>query len=394
MEIRNSGQKYKIIYGGWSQRTSLHLKEIYEFFKLGETELNLNRDDLKKYWRALKIKEVKKGSDYFDFVEAKTTENINIKYFEDGLYLLEIESGNPISAKKILMDYYNDRLNLAISFIFSLGAPTTNKLTESRIHPSVFLTTSQSPENILIPEEMGQPIEKTGDSNLLNYNTNFGHLIVMKEGGENEKVANDLAEIQVFLSEFQYQLRAYLNLHRKIWEDISEIKSKKKIRGTEVDDIRNQLDNYQRIVNVINNRIDQMDIFITSRKNMAEYLNLTEKVKNYFGFKFDGTLDTLKYLQKIWKMTDNYLQTAIDNVVEIKSQSATRGIESLQLITSIGVISGIIGYLTQEEVPQFTTRSILYFVLIVAITWLINIIINKFYRSRKYSLSKNRKINI
>jgi hypothetical protein len=56
-------------------------------------------------------------------------------------------------------------------------------------------------------------------------------------------------------------------------------------------------------------------------------------------------------------MTSEYLSSAIQNISEIKSQSAANAVESLRWITSVSVISNIINYLAIKSVPEFSYRG-------------------------------------
>ena len=39
----------KITFGGWYQRTTLHLTEIYEFLSKAESQIDLDKDRLKEF---------------------------------------------------------------------------------------------------------------------------------------------------------------------------------------------------------------------------------------------------------------------------------------------------------------------------------------------------------
>ena len=55
------------------------------------------------------------------------------------------------------------------------------------------------------------------------------------------------------------------------------------------------------------------------------------------------------------------------------------------LITSIGVVSGVIGYFSRNELPRFTAIGAVYFALIIVVTWVINRTVRKIY-TRKISI--------
>ena len=94
-------------------------------------------------------------------------------------------------------------------------------------------------------------------------------------------------------------------------------------------------------------------------------------------------------------MTSDYLSSAISNLVEIKNQSTSNNLKSLQTITSIGVISGVLGYLSAKNLPQVTKAGVIYFVALFILTWFMNLAIGYKYKNKKYSLKfGNRKTDI
>lgn len=129
-----------------------------------------------------------------------------------------------------------------------------------------------------------------------------------------------------------------------------------------------------------------MGSYIRTRSSISKGFELEEHMVKLFQFKFEVLTDTLDYIKEIWKMTTDYLSSAIQIIVEIKNQGATRGIQSLQLITSIGVVAGILGYISRTELPKATLVGMFYYALIIAATWLINFTVTKAYKNRKYKL--------
>ena len=117
--------QYKITYGGWYQRTTLHLSEIYELFSVGTSQLNLPKIEVKKFQEKLQLENVSRESGYFEYVRAKTQSGIEIRYYEDGLYVLETESDDVTKSKKLLEEYFKNKLNTATSYIFSLDRKST-----------------------------------------------------------------------------------------------------------------------------------------------------------------------------------------------------------------------------------------------------------------------------
>ena len=103
--------KYKITYGGWYQRTTLHLTEVHSLFEHGYSNLDLSKVELKNYQRGLDLASVSRESGNLEYVKAVTNSGIEIRYYEDGLYILELISDDIPNAEQILEDYYQNKFN-------------------------------------------------------------------------------------------------------------------------------------------------------------------------------------------------------------------------------------------------------------------------------------------
>lgn len=383
------GQNFKITYGGWYQRTTLHLSEIYDLFALGKSNLNLSKKKLSEFHNKFGFESVTREAGYFEFVKAKSTNGIEVRYYEDGLYVLEVElSGlNALGKTKALLEtYFNEILNPATSYIFSLGAPTPKVLANIKtVHPVVVSVVQENPETFKPAQSEFGNIYSTITSQDIVVHKTPGYIFIVSSPKSEGAVA-ELVEMQIFFREFKDQLEKYLDIHRSLWEEISSIKERKILKGNEIEPIRAELDSYQKTISLISNRINQMGSYIRTRSSIAKSSNIEEHLRKLFEFKFEVLTDTLDYIKEIWKMTTDYLSSAIQNIVEIKNQGTSRGIQSLQVITSIGVVSGMIGYFSKNELPRFTALGAVYFMVIIAVTWLINFSISALYRNKKYTL--------
>lgn len=380
-----ANEKVKITYGGWYQRTTLHLSEIYDLMALGKSNLDLDKDKLKELQKSLEIENITREAGYLEYIKAKTKDGIEIRYYEDGLYILELNSEDIKKGAKLLEEYFSNKLDPAITYIFSLGAPTPKILANIKTnHPTVVNIVTDDPGSFKVdPKEFGPVYSSIQSEDIIVHKTPNYVFVIARD---NSVPAGELVEMQIFFREFKDQLEKYLNIHRHIWEEISDIKERGMIKGDEVESLRARLDSYQKTVSLISNRINQMGSYIRTRSSISKGFELEEHMVKLFQFKFEVLTDTLDYIKEIWKMTTDYLSSAIQIIVEIKNQGTTRGIQSLQLITSIGVVAGILGYISRTELPKATVVGMLYFALIIAATWLINFTVTKAYKSRKYKL--------
>ncbi len=380
-----TGDKYVITYGGWYQRTTLHLSEVHFMFLRGDSNLNLSKEKLRELHSALDLVEVSREPGYFEYVKAKARNGIEIRYYEDGLYILETSAEDINSAQKMLEDYFEEKMKPAISYIFSLGAPTPKELANIRtVHPTVISVFGVSPDFLPDPREFGESYSRIQRGNITVFKT--AKYIFVTSSAENDPSLIPLVEMQIFFREFKDQLEKYLYIHRHIWEEISLIKEGKSIKGKEVEKIRGKLDSYQKTISLISNRINQMGSYVDTRSSIAKHLDIEKDLVSLFEYKFETLTDTLAYIKEIWKMTSDYLSSAVSNLVEIKNQTTSNNLKSLQTITSIGVISGVLGYLSATKLPTISRSGAIYFVILFVLTWSLNFAITKKYQYKKYSL--------
>ena len=131
-------KEFVITYGGWYQRTTLHLTEVYDFLAHGISRLELSKERLKGFKNELEIESTSREVGYLEYVKAQTVNGIEIRYYEDGLYTLSLATDNIDRGSKKLARYFERKFEPAISYLFSLGAPTPKVLANIRsVHPTV-----------------------------------------------------------------------------------------------------------------------------------------------------------------------------------------------------------------------------------------------------------------
>ncbi|MBU0976303.1 MAG: hypothetical protein ABIE03_01300 [Patescibacteria group bacterium] len=377
---------FTITYGGWYQRTTIHLTEIYDFLKFCKIRLKLSMSILKSYHTNLKLKQVTREVGYLEYIQAETEEGIVIKYYEDGLYILKLESEDIAKGKKILKNYYEKFFEPAIKYIFSLGAPIPKILADiTSVHPTVISQQSEDPSDFDIESDLyGEVYSKISSKEMTVYKTPE-YIFALADKTKFEML-DDIVGMQIFFREFKDQLEKYIDIHRIVWEEIDKIKDKKSIKGKEVEKVRFKLEMYNKTVNLITHRINQMGTYVTTRASISKSLEIENYLVNLFQYKFEVLSNTLEYIKEIWAMTNSYLQSAIQIVVEIQDKTTDASIKSLRLVTALGVVAGLGRYLFQEEFPKVTIEGLGYFVILILFTWLLDMLIVWIYRQIKYKL--------
>ncbi len=386
--MANEKEATKITFGGWYQRTTLHLSEIYDFLSKCKSDLALNNVKLKNLHEKLELKSVSIETGYLDYIKAITKQGIEIRYYEDGLYVLEMESEDIEKSVKIIHNYFDKNFKPAIDYIFSLGAPTPKILSNMEDKYTVVISKYyREHARFDVPAKFGNVYNKTSSRDISVYKTpEYIFIVGMSNKRESMRV---IVEMQIFFREFKEQLHKYLNIHRKIWEDISDIKEKKFIKGKEVEFYRAKLEVYKKTIDLINNRINQMPSYSHTRASIAKYLNVEKHLIELFRYKFEDLFNSLEYIKELWKMTEKYVNSGINVLVEISNKNSVSGIRSIQVLASIGVFTGIVGYLTRESLPQVSKVGVYYLLFLAAAVLIIDTVMKQYAKNKKYELKFN-----
>lgn len=380
----------KIYIGGWFQRTTLQLSEIYDFLREGTSQLALDKKKLTKLHNALQIKELHYAVDGLEYIMLVTNLRINVKIFEDGLIVLnsdditEFSLFNDIDS---LADYYENRLSPTFSYLFSLGAPVPKELANiETVYPYFIVLNNESKENIATLLEKTEK-QKYFEFNNKSYDVIRGdkYYFVNNKNKSLNQVERYIEE-QIFIREFKAQLHRYLNLHRIIWEKIADVKENAKIKGKDIVAFSGKIDGYAKTINLIDARINQMNTYLRTREKIAKSdENLTESL-DLIGYRYETLGNTLTYMQQLWTMTKNYVNSASSLFSNLKQDITEKSVNNLTIITSMGVGASLISLFTQSA-PTLTSFGFIYFIILAIIGYSVNKIMKKISENRKYEIS-------
>ena len=376
----------KIYIGGWFQRTTLHLTEIWDFFKHGKSNLDFPKEKLDEARNSLSLDRVSRESGPLEYILVKTNKEISYRIYEDGLVILEKEFRSLKNDFEAIRDYYDSKLSKALSLIFSKGAPVPKELANIKtILPYIITVIDATREETdKIFKDSSEDIYSVLATQNIEVYRSPG--IILINNLKDENLTREIIESQIFFREFKSQLHRYLAIHRILWEKIRTIKERGEIKGNDIDSLRNELSVYQKTINLIGARIDQMPAYVKTRQKITDVEKIDDYLQPLFQFKFETLLDTHEYIKHLWGMTKNYLTSAIEIFSELQAKSTKNTISSLQLITTIGVVAGILGYLGKDTLPKFTSIGLIYFSLLMVMTWIINGIVSKFFKNKKYNI--------
>lgn len=379
----------KIYVGGWFQRTMLQLSEIYDFLRDGTSQLNLNPKKLQTLRKDLhmgKIDYYVRGLEYLEFT---TSLNITVKIFEDGLITLEngTTSEDTLFADiDSLTDYYEQNLSKALNYLFSLGAPVPKELADiENIYPYFIVL------NKATKDEISDLMVRTEKQKYFEFNNKKFDVVRGNKYYFINNKTEDLDSIeryieeQIFIREFKGQLHRYLNLHRIIWEKIADVKENAYVKGKNIIKFSGKIEDYYKTITLIEGRINQMSTYISTREKIAKSDPELADFLALQGYRYETLKDTLVYIQHLWSMTKNYVNSAKALFQDLESQVTEKSIGNLTIVTSMGVGASLIGLFT-ESAPSFTFFGIVYFFILALIGYTVNKVMKTISENRKYHI--------
>jgi len=333
--------------------------------------------------------EVQMIMDELDYVSFTTDGKISVRIYEDGLTTLGLTefSGSLKEDFKKMTDFYEERLSKGLSYIFSLGAPVPKELANIKtIYPYFVILDNESEEIVDgILDEFEQ--DRYTVINKPSFNLVQGDKVYVfnNKSSELNKV-RDFIEETIFLREFQGQLERYLNLHRTIWEKIAKVKERGEIKGSEVGEQKGKAESYAKTINLIDTRIAQMDTYIYTREKITRAHITDPEYREILEYRYETLADSLKYVADIWTMTKNYVEGALDVFSGIQAKATQNSIKGLTLITTIGVLSSLIGLLSKSF--KVTPEGVIYFCTLIIVGYFLGKIMNKLGQGRTYKIKK------
>jgi hypothetical protein len=377
----------KIYIGGWFQRTTLHLSEIYDFLNGEDSPLELDKKKIADYREKIEISSVEMHLENFDFIKIINKNGVEVKIYEDGLIIFGKNSGSSIQ-KDIdeLRDYYENNVSPGIDYIFSLGAPIPKELANIKnIYPYfIVLDKAKSSDIKEILSSFNQ--QKYLEINKKEFEICRGDkLYIINNLTEDIDNIEDYIEEQIFLREFKSQLHRYLNLHRIIWQRIAEVKERGKIKGSEVVVFKARIERYSKTINLIEARINQMSSYIKTREAIAKENQRLNNFSDVLNYKYESLINTLSYINYLWTMTKNYVDSALSVFSGIQARSTEGSVRNLAVITSMGVGATLIGLFSQK-LPSIQISGLIYFVVVVSIGYTADKIMKIIYARRMYGI--------
>lgn len=376
--------------GGWFQRTMLQLTEIYDFLRECSTKLELDPKKLQELRKNLNIGKIDYGVQGIEYVKFTTSEDIQVKIFEDGLVVLNntnVSEDTLFSDINKVEDYYENKLSPAFSYLFSLGAPVPKELANIETVYPYFIELDKATKDQMADLLSRTEKQKYSEFNNEKYDVIRGdkYYFINNKKQSSENIERYIEE-QIFIREFKGQLHRYLNLHRIIWEKIDKVKEKVTVKGSEIIKFTTKLEGYSKTINLIEGRINQMGTYIPTREKIAKSDPELTEFLAISGFRYETLKDTLDYIKQLWSMTKNYVSSAQRLFDGIKSDVTSKSVASLTIVTSMSAGAALLDLFT-ESAPTFSLYGFVYFFILALIGWLSTKILSTISNKQKYNVT-------
>ena len=128
-----------------------------------------------------------------------------------------------------------------------------------------------------------------------------------------------------------------------------------------------------------------MSTYITTREKIAKSDEDLTEFLAIQGYRYETLKDTLTYIQHLWNMTKNYVNSAKSLFSDLESKVTEKSIGNLTIVTSMGVGASLIGLFTNSA-PTFTSSGVFYFFILAIIGYSVNKLMKFISKNRKYHI--------
>jgi hypothetical protein len=377
----------RIQVGYWYPLTTLHLAEIQDFFVGQTTPLHLDGPTLLRLRSKLNIATSAVTLGELERIDMRTKNNIRVRIFEDGLVTLSDDHAVLSRDISELTHYIEKAYMPAIRYLFSVGAPSPKELAgiEHEFPCFIVVKDCSKAQAIGILRELGEEVDFELDTKDVELYRGGEFFVVVAK--PHFTGVEELIETWIYFKEFKSQLHHYMNLHRSIWSQIEAIKEEKFIRGLQVKKQRTKLESYKKTIDLIEARISQMDLYMGVRGKVATDRGWDEYLSDVLQFRYNNLEHSHDYVKSLWAMTQQYVDSAILLMSELTTQSTRTSVQALTVISSLGVIANIFNYLALPKLPKYSHVGGEYFLLLLAIAFVLNAIVGLAYGFARYRVN-------
>lgn len=332
-----------LVTGSWFPRTKLHIKEYDAFLKEGTSHLPLDPAELTRLRNELAPEDVSYNGARFDFVHAMLR-GIDVTFYEDGLLMLERKPGNDlVKEAAALRAFYHDRLAPALAYLYKLGSPMLSQRIPHIGQRPLIIQVSGATD-----DEVNKLLARFDDkthfvSRTKKLNVYFAdHHIIVAHDGKQEDAAQVAIRSFILFREYEHKLRHYLDLHRTIWESISDIHGRDPLRIKDLPEIRDHLLDFKRDLAVSKTRLGQLRSYLPARRREVNEAGLEQQMRDIEAYRFEKVEAASSYMDELWHMLADYIESTVQITDLLYQENLQKEINFEQFIFLVASVAAII----------------------------------------------------
>lgn len=378
--------------GTWFQRTSLHLREVYDFLHARKGVVGLDQDKLDAHWRSLDVGNVRLHRETdIDYVKTECA-GITVTLSEDGVLLLSLPGGG-MKERRHLEMFYSEKLGPALAYLFSRGAPLPKELTTVKtVYPIIALVHEATAEDVEVF------FAAHGDQQLTAARTDsidivFGQVVEMISVTRvvADSLAASLVPYLIFFREIENQLQRYLDLHRQLWDEVAHIRRSTTLRYQNFPDVRHLMLSFLETLSFVQARLAQIDDMLNARQRLVSP-QIKATMRQLGVDRFENLHASQQYTQHLWRMTVDYVHGTMTLLESLFQENTQRELNAIKFMTVVAALTGFFGmniaFPWEERWPDTFVSSFVVVGIIIAFITLVYLLFKFLIYNRRFWVHK------
>lgn len=334
----------RVYLGTWSQRTNLHLQEIYRFLKYGQGVDKLDEARVRSLRAVIDPAETSFHNASINTIRAACGP-FTVSVTEDGVVLMSSEEKDLAKARSALVTFHDGAIEPAMGYLFSRGAPMPKEIADIE-RGGDFLTVVRGADDAdsrAVFDAFGDRYHSHASSEGVRVMT--GHRMEIIDIGDmelSEEEIEGFVRDLVFFKEFERQMYAYVRLHRGIWDELTSIREARSLKYADFPTVRADIMRFEMTLGVVRARLAQMDDILSERR-AGELQGVTRILSSLGMLDFDSLHASRKYVSHLWEMTDDFADDTLGLLETLYQENTQRELNALKFITLMTALTSFFG---------------------------------------------------
>ena len=130
-----------------------------------------------------------------------------------------------------------------------------------------------------------------------------------------------------------------------------------------------------------------MGTYLKTREKIAKNNTDFKKFLGIMEYRYETLGNTLSYIQQIWIMTKNYVNSALEIYNGLQNKITQKAINNLTVITALSACAALFALLARSDLLSFSLWGLLGLGIVLAAGILLNLGIRFFSGKGKYKIS-------